>query len=351
MSPFEQRVDALLAVATAWKSPDYPARAKAVANTLGAANRFTEESIAFAINQAMHSANPTALRRWTEERGATVPGRVGLWVGDPTPMAGWRPLLAALLAGHDVTVRTSSASPALLPALANSYEDALGEVGVVEFDQDWVDDNDAPDAVLALGSDEEMAVLAQRCDALGIPPQARWLRGDQLTVAVVGADSSEEELIGVAEDVWLHGGAGPDSVRVLWAPEGQSPDAHLDAFSSFQELFPPHPDRNGALEMPRAFLKASKSSYAWGDGFLVSKGDAAPQGEGHLRWAEYNDLSDVDEWIQAQDGRIRLVAAPAIAQGLAFTGEVVAPGDSHRPRLDDVTGQALYALLTGDVFE
>ncbi len=347
MSTLDDRIEAVAATAKAWRAPEHPARAEAAERTLASDNRFTEESVAFAINQAAHAANPTALRRWTAGRESAEPGRVGLWLGDAVPMVGWQPMLAAFLAGHEVVVRLAPSSPALLPLFARELERANGEEGRIRFDPDWPGAMAGFDVVWGSGASEDVARLAEHAAEVGLPGERVRLHGERYAVAVVGADETPEARIGIAEDTWLYGGEGPRSVRLLWAPEGLSPDPYLDAFSAFHELFPPHPDRAGALEMPRAFLKAAKASYAWGDGFLVSRGEPDVQAPGHLRWAEYTGLGAVRDWLRAQDDLALLVASPGLAAELNGSIEVVAPGDAHRPRLHDAEGQALYALLAG----
>src|SRR5690606_31846273 len=112
----DDRIAALAAAARAWRDPEHPARAEAGQKTLDHHDLYTAEAVAFALNQAMHGATEKALRRWIGERAAAEPARVGVWVGDPEPLAGWRDLLAVVLGGHRAAVRLPETSPFLLPA-------------------------------------------------------------------------------------------------------------------------------------------------------------------------------------------------------------------------------------------
>src|SRR5690625_7578985 len=54
----------LARVAERWRDPDYEPRAAAVEETLAAPNRFTEEAVAFAVNQQKALVTPDAPDSW-----------------------------------------------------------------------------------------------------------------------------------------------------------------------------------------------------------------------------------------------------------------------------------------------
>lgn len=330
MSDLDERIAALAATARAWRDPEHSARAEAARRTLAHHDLYTAEALAFAVNQAMHAAAEVSLRRWVGRYEATESARVAVWAGDPEPLAGWRDVLAVALSGHRAVVRQPETSPFFLPAFfeeVRQHDPSLD----VRF-EDWETPPEGSDIVLGSGTDEAMDRLEARCDAAGVGAARRRLRGEGLTVAVADGKELADERIGLAEDALLYAEA-RRRVRVLWAPEGTSPDPLLDAFSGFRELFPAPPPLDGRLQMPRAFLEAAGTSHAWGPGFLVSRGAPEPQPAGHLRWSEYRGLDEVRTWLgEARVGLV--VAAPRVAKRLGWDGPTVVPGDAHRPRLE-----------------
>ncbi|NNF56660.1 MAG: hypothetical protein HKN04_00320 [Rhodothermaceae bacterium] len=340
MSSVEERIAALVAVALAWREPDHPARAEAVARTLEADNRYTEEMLAFALNQAMHQVTEQALMLWLDGRSASSAQRVSVWTGDPEPLAGWRDLLAVMLVGHRGLVRLPDSSPHLLPAFVEELETLLANVQVTVVGAQSLDRlPDGVEAVLGSGDDSTMDALGAACEDAGLDASRCLLRGEQVAVGVLGGGESAGERIGLAEDVLLYGGVGRHTVKLIWAPAEQSPDPLLDAFAGFRELMPAHPSMNGTLQMPRAFLAAADTPHAWGEGFLVSWGEPSVQQPGHLRWAPYEDLREVATWLVAHADTFSIVvASPRVGERLAWPGPVVEPGDAHRPPLVGAPG-------------
>ncbi|MDX1420019.1 MAG: hypothetical protein R3181_08640 [Rubricoccaceae bacterium] len=339
MSAPIDRAKALAASAQAWRDPSHPARADAAERTLRHNDLYTAEALAFAVNQAMHEASESALRRWIGDRHARASTLVGVWTEDPEPLAGWRELLALALCGHRGAVRLPPTSPFLLPAFVaevRAHDPTLD----VRFEMTWDEVPAGTTLVLGSGSEEAMAALGSLCDRAGIPDDRRRLRGERITVAVTDGRESPDERIGLAEDALLHADA-RRRVGVLWAPEDHSPDPVLDALAGFRELFPAPPPLGGRLQMPRAFLQAAGTAHAWGEGFLVSKGPPEPQPAGHLRWAEYRTLGDVGEWLRAHPVEL-VVVSDRLRSRLGWTGRTAAPGDAHRPHLG---GDDFFDLL------
>ena len=326
---------ALVETATAWRDPDYPPRAEAVARTLEAANRFTPEALAFAINQQMHVLTPEALHAWPGPDPAAQPCRVGVLPAEGGPLDGLWDMLAVVLAGHRYQGRLPEASPALLPAFADDVRRHVPVLPVAFFEE-AVAVLDASDALLATLPADEHAALAAACAQHGIPERCRLLRPTRYGIAVLDGHETDDDYEGLAEDILLHEGLAETSVALLWAPATLSPDALLDSFAYFRGVFPAHPSTAGALTMQQAFLAATNQPHAYGDGleFLMSRGDAVVQPPGHLRWIPYETLGAVETWINHHVGELAVVVArEALAARLPGEAPRVSPGHAHRPPL------------------
>ena len=326
-----------------WQAPEHAPRQAAVRRTLAAPNRFTEEALAFALNQQMRLATPEALRQWAPEAGA-APCTVAVLHADDTPLAGFQDLLAVLLAGHRYVGVLPEASPALLPAFAEDLRQrapglpvrfAMAEEALAEAD-----------VVIAEEGEEQLAEVAAQCDARGLPEERRLLRRPRYAAAVLDGRESDEERDGLAEDVLLFGGAS-GGVRLLYAPRNENPDAVLDAFARFRAVFPVHPDVPGALEMQRAFLAAGDQPHAYGEGleFLMSKGAPVLQPPGHVRWAEYETLEAAGAWTEEHAAALSFVVARArVARQLPGAVPVRSFGTAHRLGLGEGPGDAAAFL-------
>lgn len=331
-----RRIQAISRAAEAWQDPDYGPRAAAVEKTLDESNRFTEEALAFAINQQMHqAAEAERLIAWLADRQPADERLIGVLHPGNVPLAGLQDLIAVLIAGHGYLGSLSSKSPHLLPAFAREVEEQSGELPARFGSADDV--FQTADAVLATGSDETRVWAEAECDKNGIDRSRRLLRGSGFAIAILDGNESEEEREGLAEDILLHEGLGCRNVAIVWAPAGLEPDPYLEAMAAFRSVFPSHEDIPGALQMQQAFLEAVDTPHAYGEGlvFLVSKGAPEVQKAGHTRWSDYEDVAEVVQWLDGYRDQIQLIVVPErVKQDLPGGLPTVPPGEAQRPPID-----------------
>lgn len=331
-----ETIRALAAVAERWADPDYAPRAEAVEATLGLdGGSFTYESITFAVNQTAAAMTAQALAAWHAGRASAEPLTVGVLHAGNVPFGEVQDFAAVLLAGHAYVGAVSSKSPHLLPAFARSVREEAPGLDVTFTNLDGLFAR--AHAVLATGSDETRDLIQKRSEAAGIPPDLRLLRGHRYGAAVIDGRESPDERERLAEDVILHEGFGCRNVAVVWAPRGLDADPYFEAFAHARAVYPAPASTPARLKLPAAFLRATKQPHAAldGDGLLVSRGAPEPQTPGHLRWTEYDDVSEAHRWIAANANHLQLVAARAgLLPALPAAVAPVALGDTQRPPLD-----------------
>lgn len=340
-------VRAVSAAADSWTDPDYDPRQVAVEETLEASNAFTEEAVAFAVNQQMSLLTEKGLEAWIGERRASFPCTVGVLNAGNIPLVGLQDFLAVILTGHRYLGSVSSKSPALLPAfvadLCRFAPDIAANFALLP------ELLAGADALIATGSDETIAWLRDgarepapddaKDETAGrthdISPARCLFRGHSFAVGVLDGMERADTYERLAEDVLLHEGFGCRNVAVIWAPRGLAPDDLLEAMARFRAVFPAHDRTAGRLAMQRALLEAVDASHAYGEGleFLVSRGEPEIQSPGHLRWVEYDDIADVNAWLGKQPVQL-LIATPPVRKRLTFQGILLAPGEAQRPALD-----------------
>lgn len=353
------RLDAIAAVADAWRDSEHPPRAEAVEATLDAPNRFTEEALAYALNQQMELFSVEAMTDWLEANAVDASSDSSVEVGvlntGAVPADGLRDLVAVWGAGHRYVGTVPDASPAVLPAFAEAVQDRHSELAASFVREDVL--YDRADALIAQPPADAVDAIHAQCDAHDIPREARHLRPPVASVAVIDGNESEEEREDLAEDMLLHEGLGRRRVAVVWAPRDRPPDAYLEAMAQFRGVFPVHPDTPGALQMQQALLDAQDASHAYGEGleFLVSRGAPEVQTAAHVRWSEYDTLDDVAAWLaESANTLYAVVARDALHEGLAEAlpetvhrrFRLLTPGHVHRPPLDDADGRATARFLS-----
>ncbi len=340
-------IRAVGAAADAWIHPDYDPRKVAVEETLQASNACTEEAVTFAVNQQMSLLTEEALEEWIGARSASSPCTVGVLNAGNIPLVGLQDFLAVILTGRRYLGSVSSKSPALLPAFVADLCRFTPDMaaGFAPLSELLV----GADALIATGSDETIAWLRDGARGLAadgaqdetigrahdIPLGRCLFRGHSFAVGVLDGMERADTYERLAEDILLHEGFGCRNVAVLWAPRGLSPDGLLEAMARFRGVFPAHGGTAGRLAMQRALLEAVDASHAYGEGleFLVSRGEPEAQPPGHLRWVEYDDIADVNDWLCKQPVQL-MVATLQVQKRLTFEGLLLAPGEAQRPVLD-----------------
>lgn len=343
----ESLVEAVAQTAARWQDPAYPPRAAAVAQALAAPDGFTEEATAFALNQQMSVLTADALRGWLQGRRTRHACTVGVLHAGAGPVDGLQDALATLLVGHRYL--GVSAASSLVPRFLAEVERHLPGLPVALGAAEAL--FEAADAVVATCGREGCAGLAARCEAHGLPVGRQFLRAGRTSVAVLDGHETEEEREGLAEDALLYDGRGSQSVALVWAPAGLAADPYFDAFAAFRGVFPAHPDAPGRLKMQQAWLAASGTPHAYGEGleFLVSRGAPEVQPPGHLRWVAYEALDEVRAWLARRRDETHLVVARGgLASRLPETSSRAALGEAQRPPLGGHPGGAdLIAFLAG----
>ncbi len=327
--------EAIATVATRWLDPAYPQRRAVVEDTLVLENRFTEEAMAFALNQQMSLLTQDALLAWMDGRHVKEWKAVGVLNAGNVPLVGLQDWLAVVLAGAAYRGVLSSRSPHILPAFAFEVLEAFPnlQTDFVTYEELF----DDLDAMIASGSEETMQEVAAACAKHNIAVSHQLLRGHKYSIAVLTGKESAQMRENLAEDVLLHEGLGCRNAAIILAPEGLAPDPYLESFAYFRSIFPVHPRTPGSLKMKQAFLAAVDVSHAYGEGmeFLVSKGDPEPQEPGHVRWAEYRTEEELVGWIRDHKEEIQLIVAGKGQQGRLDVGPLLVNfGDAQRPTLD-----------------
>lgn len=347
VDPSDSRYEALVDVAADWREPDHPPREQAVAETLEAPNRWTEEALDYALNRWMQRLTLEALREWMEIPEPNGPTTIGVLHGSSGPLDGLRDAVAVWTSGHAYLGHLSEASPALLPAFADELQERAEDIQV-----DFVEE--APlfhrtSAVMAQPDRDESDAVREQCATHDIPEERRLIRPSRLAVAVLDGHESDDARGGIAEDILLYEGGGHRRLSILWAPRDLSPDSYLEAMARFRGVFPAHADTPGALQMQKAFLEARDEPRAFAEGleFLMSRGEPEiPSPNGHIRWSEYDDLDEVDDWIQEQgEALYAVVAREPLHDQLPAAWPLRTPGGLHIPPLDDEEGTQIVDFI------
>lgn len=142
---------------------------------------------------------------------------VGIIMAGNIPAVGFHDLLSALSTGANAVVKLSSKDRYLIPSMIKEVGSEIkSRVTFLPINAPATELNSfKPDVILFSGSDENKALLSSEFE--GVPLIAR---GSRFSCGVLNGRESEEELEGLAEDMFLYCGLGCRSISYLLVPKG-----------------------------------------------------------------------------------------------------------------------------------
>lgn len=199
----------------------------------GANGWFTAEEVRHAFAALGTWCTAEVLQAWLER----TPGlpvapegarRVGLVLAGNLPLVGFADVAAVVCAGHRAQVKCSTGDAVLMRAAIAAWKAGGLADDAVEFVDGIVSNWDA---VIATGSTNTNRYFTHY---FGHIPHL--LRGTRTAVAILDGAESEDDLAGLAADVFRYFGMGCRSVSKVFVPQGYDLDRLFRAFLPWSHL-------------------------------------------------------------------------------------------------------------------
>lgn len=210
------------------------------------------------------------------------------------PLVGFFDLLCVIVSGHRAWVKPSSKDRVLMRYMMEELQAIDPALSIALYDG-----TTPPDAVIATGSDNTNRYF--RAQYGSIPS---LLRGSRQSVAVLTGEETEEELRGLAEDIWLHNGLGCRNVSLVMLPEGRA----------FPRLTPPalHPSYRNNYRQQRALRRLCGTEVIDLDGAIAIEQHTFPRALSELAYFHYRTQQEAVEWLTTHDNELQCVVTRAI---------------------------------------
>ena len=174
----------------------------------------------------------------------------------------------------------------------------------------------AVDAVIATGSDNANRYF--RAHYAGI---ATLLRGHRQSVAVLSGRESEQELKGLADDIWAYSGLGCRNVSLLFLPEGYRPELTMPVI---------HPKYRNNYLQTRALLTMQGHPFLDLGAAVAVEQREFPTALSELSYSYYRTTDEVAAWLAAHDAELQCVVTECLEHPRR-----VDFGQAQSPRLTD----------------
>ena len=223
---------------------------------------FTPDNVTYAMQQWADLLTEASVDHWLSAYPSIEETkRIGLITAGNIPLVGLHDILSVWAAGHVALIKNASEDP-LTPVII----DLLNEIADEERFVHHKDLLKGADAYIATGSDNSARYFDYY---FGKYPHI--IRKNRHSVAILRGDESEDELRGLASDIFRYFGLGCRSVAKIFVPAGYEFQPLFKAMYDYQHVIEHNRYANN-YDYYRTIYLMNKLPI-WDNGFIVFKED------------------------------------------------------------------------------
>ena len=280
---------------------------------------FTEENILFAFEKWSNQLTKNKLDNWTSiyNLDNKTSKTIAVIMAGNIPLVGFHDFLSVLLSGNKVLVKQSSNDKHFLPLIAKYLEYIAPEFKEsIQFTEDKLT---GFHATIATGSNNTARYFEYY---FGKYPHI--IRKNRNSVAVLTGNETQDELLGLAEDMLRYFGLGCRSVSKIYVPKNYDFDQLFKAIYPYGDIihykkYQNNYDYNKAVYLMSEFKLVE-------NGFLMLKEDASYTSPIATVFYEfYDDLDHIKQRLRNDAEMIQCVVSNAIENAVDF-GKTQEPG-------------------------
>lgn len=250
------------------------------------------------------------------------PKNVAIVMAGNLPLVGFHDYLCCLAAGHNALIKLSSDDEVLLPVIFDIMCSFAPEMeGRVKFVNTPLKNFDA---VIATGSNNTSRYFLYY---FGKYPHI--IRRNRNSVAVLTGEESEEELLGVAHDIFDYFGLGCRSVSKLYVPHNYDFGKLQAAFDCFDDIAT-HTRYMNNYDYQKSILIINATPFIDHRTILLREEGSFASPVALLHYSKYHSLDEVNAEIQHMKDQIQVVVS--ISDSI---NDAILPGTTQNPGLFD----------------
>ena len=283
---------------------------------------FTEDSIFSVLKYWNNVLSEDTVTKWLAKYtiDSTEKKNVGLVLAGNIPMVGFHDCLSTLLTGNRAVIKLSSKDSILIPFFLNLWKEFCNEL-----DFEFVETLSNCDAVITTGSTNTARYFEYYFK--NIP---HIIRKNRTSIAVLTGKETEEQLYGLANDVFSYFGLGCRSVTQIFIPKDYDLNLLFNIFISFKNVIN-HTKYANNYDYNKAIYLMNQEKF-WDNNFIILKESQnlfSPIGT--LYFSTYSDKTEIENFISKNTENIQCVVC---AQPLDIY-KTIAPGQAQNPKIYD----------------
>ncbi len=299
----------------------------AVVNS-GNSNRwFVENNVRYMLKSLGSSLSQENIEKWIgkyyDKITDSAAGKtVGVVMAGNIPLVGFHDFLSVIMSGNKILAKLSSDDDILLPVIAEILIEIEPELDPLICFADGK--LEKIDAIIATGSNNTSRYFEYY---FGKYPNI--IRKNRNSVAVLTGNETEEELIGISNDIFMYYGLGCRNVSHLMVPKNYDFKDLLDICSENKQINENNSYFNN-YEYNKAIFLVNGTEHLDSGNLLITEDNRLSSPVSVIHISYYSDISSVKEQLASQKSEIQCVVT-----SLNEIENSVLPGNSQSPDLWD----------------
>jgi len=251
------------------------------------------------------SSTKQKLENWILPYSAQIenqqPKKVAVIMAGNIPFVGFHDFISVLIAGHSIIMKLSSKDEHLPKKIAEvliKIEPEFKEK--IIFTEGKLTDFEA---VIATGSNNTSRYFEYYFSK--VPNINRKSRN---SVAVLTGNENENELLGLADDIFLYFGLGCRNISKIFIPEDFNFDPLFEAFYKYKELINENKYANN-FDYNRAIYLMNSVKFLENGFFIVREDFSMASPIAVLHYEKYSNIEHVKKSLKAQQDKIQCVVS------------------------------------------
>lgn len=280
---------------------------------------FNKENVLFALEGWSNQLIESNINQWISKYNfnSVKPKNVAIVMAGNIPLVGFHDFMCVLISGHHVVVKQSSNDKHLLPYLTKYLEYIEPEFkGTITFTEDRLHNFDA---VIATGSDN-----TARYFEFYFKGKPSIIRKNRNSVAILTGQETEEQLLGLSEDVFRYYGLGCRNVSKLFVPKDYNFEKFFNAMFHWNPIIHQNKYANNYDYNKAVYLMSEFEMLE--NGFLMIKEDESYGSPIATLFYEYYDsVEKLKTKLKKDEDKIQCVVADGILENNVAFGQTQLP--------------------------
>lgn len=251
---------------------------------------------------------------------------VGIIMAGNLPLVGFHDLLCAYVCGYNINIKLSSKDDILTATIIQLLQEIEGDAGqkiaIVEKLENF-------DAVIATGSNNSYKYFEYY-----FRNRPNILRKNRTSVAILTGNETKEELLGLADDIFMYFGLGCRNVSKLYVPKGFDVTTLFPYFDKYNWMHD-HSKYMNNYDYHRAILLLNQTPHLADDKVMIQENKTLSTPLSMLYYEQYETQNLLQSDLLALKDEIQcIVCSSETGKQLAITGTVLF-GKTQFPDLND----------------